>query len=75
MARPASAPKIPPSSRIGVPAAMSSAPIAKQIVIAVPMSGCFSSSAHATPTTSSSGLTSPPSVFVARGRAASTCAA
>ena len=48
-----------------MPAAISSAPIAKQMTSAVPMSGCLSSSAQATPTTISSGLARPPSVLVA----------
>ena len=66
---------MPPSRRTGVPAATSSMPIAKQMTSAVPMSGCLSSSRQAAPTTISSGLTSPLSVLVARGRAASDCAA
>ena len=39
------------------------------------MSGCFISSAQAKPTTISSGLTMPPSVWIDFGRAASSCAA
>ena len=68
-------PAIAPSLRIGVPAATSRAPIEKQMTIAVPMSGCFISSAQAAPTTSSSGLTSPPMLRTEAGRAASSWAA
>ena len=68
-------PAMIPRLRTGTPAATSSIPIAKQITRAVPMSGCLSSSAQAAPTTSSSGLTSPPIVLVVRGRAASSWAA
>ena len=69
---------MPPISarlRIGVPAATSSAPIAKQITIVVPMSGCFMSSAQAAATTSSSGFVIVPIVRTECGRAASSCAA
>ena len=70
---------MPPISarlRIGVPAATSSAPIAKQITIVVPMSGCFISSAQAAPTTSSSGFVSVADACACDcGRAASSCAA
>ncbi len=54
----ASATSVPPmmtSVRIGTPAASMSAPTAKQITSAVPMSGCFRSSTHEMPTTTSSG--------------------
>ena len=60
---------------MGVPAAISSAPIAKQTTIVVPMSGCFISSAQAAATTSSSGLNSPLTVFTVHGREASRKAA
>ena len=45
--------------------------MAKQMTIAVPMSGCLSSSRHAAPTTSSNGLNSVPSRLTDAGRSAS----
>jgi len=48
--------------------------MAKQITIVVPMSGCFMTSAHAAPTTRSSGLAIVPTVRTASGRADRSCA-
>ncbi len=75
VARKISVPPISARLRIGVPAATSSAPMAKQITIVVPMSGCFMSRAQAAATTSSSGFAIVPIVRTECGRAASSCAA
>ena len=74
VARKRSVPPIRARFRIGVPAAISSAPMAKQITIVVPMSGCFMTSAHAAPTTSSSGLAIVATVRTDSGRADRSCA-
>ena len=61
--------------RIGVPAAIRSAPTAKQMTIVVPMSGCFMRSAQAAATTSSSGFVIVAIVRTDSGRVARSCAA
>ena len=64
-----------PRWRIGTPAATSSAPSAKQMTSAVPMSGCFISSAQARADHDQQRLAPAlPSVCSAFGRAASSCA-
>ena len=64
-----------PIRRIGVPAAISSAPIEPQTTRAVPMSGWVISTAQAAPTTSSSGRARVPIVRTDFGRSARMCTA
>ena len=61
--------------RSGIPAATSSAQVVNAITIAVPRSGCVTTSRIAPPTTTSSGLASSRRSFTRCGRLASSVAA